>query len=89
MTKTSAPIYLSPIEVAARLGVKPSTLCRYKLPAPDMTIGVHRGWLSETIDTWNAARPSRVRAAKQLERESAELEDPTKGGEPRETITAL
>lgn len=57
-------------QVAARLGVEPSTLSRYKLPPPDATIGpvnddgtlprgTIRGWLPTTIDEWNANRPGR------------------------------
>jgi predicted DNA-binding transcriptional regulator AlpA len=52
--------YLSRPEVAERIGVKPDTLNRYKLPLPDAQIGSRLlGWLPETIDRWNAARPSR------------------------------
>jgi hypothetical protein len=51
--------YLSVTEVAERIGVAPSTLSRYKLPTPDALIGTTRGWLPETIDAWNAARPGR------------------------------
>lgn len=52
--------YLSRPEVAARIGVAPDTLNRYKLPEPDAQIGVRQvGWLPETIDAWNAARPGR------------------------------
>lgn len=53
--------YLSRSEVAARIGVKPDTLGRYKLPEPDAMIGATRGWLPETIDAWNANRPGRGR----------------------------
>lgn len=49
--------YLSRSEVAERIGVKPSTLNRYRLPEPDAFVGRARGWLPETIDAWNAARP--------------------------------
>lgn len=50
--------YLSRPEVAARIGVKPDTLNRYKLPDPDAQIGARQlGWLPATIDAWNAARP--------------------------------
>lgn len=49
--------YLSRAEFAARIGVAPDTLSRYKLPAPDAVIGTIRGWRVETIDTWHAARP--------------------------------
>ncbi len=52
-------IYLSSPEVAERLGVTRGTLNRYKLPAPDAMTGKTRGWLPETIDAWNAARPGR------------------------------
>lgn len=57
-TKTKR--YLSRPEVAARIGVQPDTLNRYKLPPPDAQIGVRLiGWLPETIDEWNEARPGR------------------------------
>ncbi|WP_119696783.1 helix-turn-helix domain-containing protein [Microbacterium halotolerans] len=49
--------YLSRKQVAERIGVAQTTLSRYKLPDPDATIGDIRGWLPETIDTWNAGRP--------------------------------
>lgn len=56
--------YLSRPEVAMRIGVKPKTLSRYRLPEPDAQIGIRQvGWLPETIDTWDAARPSKRRAA--------------------------
>lgn len=51
--------YLSRTEVAERIGVQPSTLGRYKLPDPDATVGSTRGWLPETVDAWNAARPGK------------------------------
>ena len=52
--------YLSRPEVAERIGVKPDTLNRYKLPEPDAQIGARQlGWLPETIDAWNASRPGR------------------------------
>ena len=65
MTTEPAPArYLSRPEVAARIGVKPDTLNRYKLPAPDAQIGARQiGWLPATIDAWNAARPSKRTAA--------------------------
>jgi len=49
--------YLSRPEVAKRIGVKPDTLNRYKLPEPDAIVGQLRGWLPETIDRWNESRP--------------------------------
>ena len=52
--------YLSRSEVAARIGVKPDTLGRYKLPEPDAMIGSVRGWLPATIDKWHAGRRPRV-----------------------------
>ncbi|VEG58142.1 putative transcriptional regulator [Mycolicibacterium aurum] len=52
--------YLSRTEVAERIGVKPDTLGRYKLPEPDAMIGATRGWLPETIDAWDRQRPSRT-----------------------------
>lgn len=51
--------YLSLTEVAARLGITTGALAGYKLPEPDALIGRTRGWLPETIDEWNAARPGR------------------------------
>lgn len=51
-------IYLSRSEVAARIGVKPDTLSRYRLPEPDALIGTVRGWLPATIDGWHANRRS-------------------------------
>ena len=57
MPKTNT--YLSVSEVAERIGVAPKTLSRYKLPAPDATIGTVRGWKPETIDRWNSSRPGR------------------------------
>ena len=52
-------VYLSTSEFAARIGVKPDTLNRYKLPEPDAMIGRTRGWLPETVDAWNASRPGK------------------------------
>lgn len=57
-------IYLSRSEFAERIGVKMDTLSRYKLPDPDVVIGASgkratAGWLTETVDAWNAARPGR------------------------------
>lgn len=49
--------YLSIQQVADRLGITRGTVIRYKLPAPDATIGTTRGWLPETIDAWDEARP--------------------------------
>ena len=51
--------YLSRPEFAERIGVKPDTLNRYTLPEPDAYIGRLPGWLPETVDEWNDARPSR------------------------------
>lgn len=51
--------YLSRAEVAARIGVKPNTLSRYRLPEPDALIGTVRGWLPDTIDRWHKSRPGR------------------------------
>lgn len=51
--------YLSVKELAERIGVKPATASTYKLPEPDALIGDVRGWLPETVDAWNAARPGK------------------------------
>ncbi len=61
--------YLSRTEVAARIGVKPDTLSRYKLPEPDAMISTTRGWLPATIDTWNASRPGKGAGAGRKPRE--------------------
>ncbi|WP_435298649.1 helix-turn-helix transcriptional regulator [Timonella sp. A28] len=53
--------YLSIQEVAARLGIAVDTANKYKLPEPDALVGKYRGWLPETIDTWDAARPRKRR----------------------------
>lgn len=57
--------YLSMGDIAGRLGLSVNTIRSYSnkrmLPAPDALTGVAgqpvRGWLPETIDAWNAARP--------------------------------
>ena len=49
--------YLGIKQVSARLGV--ANAASYDLPEPDVMIGRTRGWLPETIDRWNAARPGR------------------------------
>lgn len=61
-------IYLSRSDLAARIGVKVPTLARYKLPDPDVIIGLEgrgtMGWLPETVDAWNENRPGRGRTSK-------------------------
>lgn len=58
--------YLSTGEVAERVGVKPDTIHAYavrgQMPPPDAIIGRAKGWLPETVDAWNEARPSRFYA---------------------------
>lgn len=51
--------YLSVKEVGERIGVRNAGAKGYALPEPDAWIGSTRGWLPETIDRWNAARPGR------------------------------
>lgn len=53
--------YLSRAELAERIGVAPDSLRRYRLPEPDALVGEIRGWLPETVDAWNDARPGRGR----------------------------
>ena len=55
--------YLSLKEVGERIGTSNPAARGYHLPEPDALIGTTRGWLPETIDAWNAARPVVVRAA--------------------------
>lgn len=58
--------YLSLAGLAARAGISHQTARTYqrdnRLPAPDAIIGdgggTH-GWLPETVDAWQAARPGR------------------------------
>lgn len=66
-------IYLSGIEAAERLGIGVGTFNSYLhkglLPEPDALLGSTtarpaRGWLPETIDAWNMARPGRGRVSK-------------------------
>ncbi|WP_280505810.1 helix-turn-helix transcriptional regulator [Nocardia farcinica] len=49
--------YVSAPELARLIGVKRGTLNHYKLPPEDALIGNIRGYLTETIDAWNARRP--------------------------------
>jgi predicted DNA-binding transcriptional regulator AlpA len=49
--------YLGIAEAAQRLGISPHTLKAYALPPADVMIGRIRGWLPDTIDAWNRARP--------------------------------
>ena len=71
MSKITAPCqtegmtvqYLGAAEVAARVGVAPSTISSYaargQMPEPDVRIGPIAGWSSETIDAWAGNRPGR------------------------------
>ncbi len=50
--------------VADRIGLSYATIRRYRsqdpsFPTPDATLGQSPGWLAETIDAWQAARPGR------------------------------
>lgn len=53
--------YLSKAEVAEHLGVSLNTIKAYdaqgRMPEADARVGRNHGWLVETIDAWNAARP--------------------------------
>lgn len=60
--------YLGKFAFAERIGVKPDTLNRLKLPPPDAMIGSVRGWLPETIDAWNERRPGPGRWRRSNER---------------------
>lgn len=61
-----ATVYYSRSDFAAYIGVKVGTLSRYKLPEPDVIIGLNgrgtQGWSKETIDAWQAARPGTGRS---------------------------
>lgn len=56
---TGPAVYLSRPELAARIGVAPDSVGKYKLPEPDVLVGGRPGWLPETVDAWNVARPGR------------------------------
>lgn len=60
-----ATVYYSRTDLAAYIGVKVDTLAHYKLPAPDVIIGLAgrgtKGWSKHTIDAWQAQRPGRGR----------------------------
>ncbi|MBV9869124.1 MAG: hypothetical protein JO214_00635 [Frankiaceae bacterium] len=59
-TKTTPRVYLSRQDVAQRLGMKNArSLSGIELPPPDVQVGIHPGWLAETIDAWHAERPGR------------------------------
>lgn len=64
-TPTQPVRFLSRPQVAARIGVKPDTLNRYRLPDPDAYIGRLPGWLPATIDAWHAQRRPRVPTPKE------------------------
>ncbi|MCQ9368944.1 XRE family transcriptional regulator [Brevibacterium sp. 50QC2O2] len=51
--------YLSTAEVADYLGLASRGSLPNNLPEPDAYVGRARGWLVETIDKWNAARPGK------------------------------
>ncbi|MFY9263238.1 MAG: transcriptional regulator [Actinomycetaceae bacterium] len=55
--------YLSTSQAAEHLGIKPGTFRSYLqkglTPEPDAYVGNAAGWLPQTIDEWNAARPGR------------------------------
>ena len=59
-TKTEVKLYLSRDQVAKRLGMKSvRSLSGIELPPHDVEVGIHKGWLPETIDAWHAERPGR------------------------------
>jgi predicted DNA-binding transcriptional regulator AlpA len=52
---------------AARLGIHPDSITRYRnspevyaFPEPDGQLGRSPGWYAQTIDDWQAARPGRT-----------------------------
>lgn len=71
MSGQTQPVrYLSLAQFAERIGVAPKSMSRYKLPPADAVIGPVgadgslprgsvRGWLPNTVDRWDAARPGR------------------------------
>lgn len=59
--------YLSKAELAQRIGVQPDSLRHYKLPEEDAITGDRRGWLPQTVDSWNKKRPGRGRWGKKAD----------------------
>ncbi|MEX3609783.1 hypothetical protein VVR12_01885 [Rothia sp. LK2588] len=58
--------YLNKSGIAHHLGVNPSSVTRYHLPAPDATLKGSGGktqdlWLTTTIDEWNSERNPNMR----------------------------
>lgn len=55
--------YLSMGDIAEMLGVAHNTIRKYRsegrLPEPDAMTGPTPGWLPETIEAWQLARPGR------------------------------
>lgn len=49
--------YLSMTDMALRLGIRPTVLCTYRLPFPDVYIGDTRGWSEETFERWRKKHP--------------------------------
>lgn len=53
--------YLTSAELAARIGIKPSSVHRYRtrgaIPEPDEVVGRTPLWKEATITTWMEARP--------------------------------
>jgi hypothetical protein len=58
-TNGTLTVFLSRKQFAERIGVKPDSLARYRLPEPDVIIDNVRGWLPETVDAWQANRSGR------------------------------
>jgi hypothetical protein len=63
----SAPAQLDRDAVAARYGIRPSTVtrymhpdrARYKFPPPDGRIGGHPWWYETTLDAFDKIRPGK------------------------------
>jgi excisionase family DNA binding protein len=63
LRRVSEPLsaYMTTRDIAAYLGVKPSTVTAYvsrgQFPAEDAVIGSTRLWKRETVQAWAARRP--------------------------------
>ncbi|UYL88149.1 helix-turn-helix DNA binding domain protein [Gordonia phage Evaa] len=61
-TKKAPVKYLSRADFARYVGLKSvRSLSKYTLPEPDVEVGPHKGWTTETADAWMEARPGRGR----------------------------
>lgn len=77
--------YLDSAAIAARLGIKPTSVHRMRsrgdLPEPDRMVGRTPTWRAATIDAWQASRPGhgwrKANASDQADTPAAPVAEPT------------